>query len=155
MLALLLLGAAVASGACERECRPGSAPKTRQALLPPGSEVHCENGKTFQVDGHKVRLTHVEYGQLMDCPSGCFSSHVCAIEDGEQVFLLYAAWNTQQEKPAKVDQECPTLMRDSTWPDCKPSGVTHPLVSSAKFRAFAREEEGYGPFRYCVEPILY
>lgn len=153
-LALLLFCLASASLACKRECRPGSAPNTRRALVPQGSDVHCERTKTFEVEGRKVRLTHIEYGLLRDCPSGCFSSHVCAVEDGDEVLLFYAAWNAANEKPRGVDRECPSLMRDETWPDCKSSGWRHPLAENPKFQAFAEGEAGQGPFHVCVNRLF-
>jgi hypothetical protein len=125
---------------------------TRDAFVPEGQAVHNAESVCFEVGERTVHFTHVEYGELRDCPSGCFSSHVCGVEDPAQSapLLFYAAWNSQDEQPIGIAAECPTLMSFETWPDCVPSGLRHPLVSTGEFRRFADRESGSGPFRWCV-----
>jgi hypothetical protein len=126
---------------------------TVSAFVPGGQPVHCRNAKGFPLQGRVVRLTHAEYGAERDCPSGCFSSHVCAIEDpsASGPALFYAAWNSTEEAPLGIENECPgSTSGGETWPDCVPSGLRHPLVASAEFRSFADDEAGSGPFRWCV-----
>src|SRR5690606_27637508 len=69
-----LVGCALLASACS-SANPyaGPVPRTIEAFVPPGAEVHGEYFKEFEVDGDVVRLTLVEYGLLRDCPSGCFS----------------------------------------------------------------------------------
>jgi hypothetical protein len=99
----------------------GPADATLEAFVPAGLDVHDTHRATFTVNGREVALTHVEYGQLMDCASGCFASHVCAIEEHTE-----------------------------TYPDCEPPGLSHPVTATAEFAAFARDQIGSGPLRMCV-----
>lgn len=128
----------------------GGADATIEAFVPAGQEIHETQRAVFQIDGREVALTHVEYGELMDCPSGCFASHVCAIEDGESTLLFYASWNASAETPNGVLEECPGLEDTETWPSCEPSGLRHPVTETAEFRAFAHDQIGSGPLRWCV-----
>jgi hypothetical protein len=128
----------------------GPADHTVETLVPAGQEIHETQRAVFQLDGREVALTHVEYGELMDCPSGCFASHVCAIEDGESTLLFYAAWSTPAEMPIGVLEECPGLEGSETWSSCEPSGLRHPVTETAEFRAFAADQIGSGPLRWCV-----
>jgi hypothetical protein len=90
----------------------------------------------------------------MDCPAGCFASHVCAIEDPElpAPALFYAAWTNLAEVVRGLEAECPTLQPSAgeTWPDCVPSGLSHPLVDDSQFRSWAEDEAGTGPMRWCI-----
>lgn len=128
----------------------GSAAATIATFVPEGHPIHEEHRATFDFEGREVALTHVEYGELMDCSAGCFSSTVCAIEDGEDVLLFYASWHADDETPIGVEEECPELDRDETWPRCEPSGLTHPVTETSAFREFARDQIGSGPLRACV-----
>ena len=127
-------------------------PETVAAFVPSSAPVHCTDAAAFCFEGRQVRLTHVEYGVLNDCPAGCFSSHVCAIEDpeGAALELFYAAWTNPSETPLGLDTECPGLSSSETWPNCVPSGLRHPLVETEQFRSFAAAQAGSGPLRWCV-----
>ncbi|HJL15591.1 MAG TPA: hypothetical protein RMH99_08050 [Sandaracinaceae bacterium LLY-WYZ-13_1] len=128
----------------------GSADATIETFVPDDQPIHETHRATFEYDGREVALTHVEYGALMDCPSGCFAAHVCAIEDGEETLLFYAAWNSAPETPLGVLEECPGIDGNETWSRCEPAGLTHPVTATAEFSAFVREQVGSGPLRYCV-----
>ena len=126
------------------------APRTIRALVPDGVAVHEQQSMPFDLQGREVRLTHVEYGALNDCPSGCFSSHVCAIEDGSDVLLFYASWTNAAEEPKSVQKDCPTLTHEETWSDCEPPGLVHSVTQTSDFRGFAHSEHAKeGPFRWC------
>jgi hypothetical protein len=133
------------------ECQ-AEVPRTLATFVPPSAPVHCTDAAAFCFGGRAVRLTHVAYGVENDCPAGCFSSHVCAIEDPEAAVpeLFYAAWTTPSESPLGIDTECPSLANAETWPSCVPSGLRHPLIAAPEFRSFALAQSGNGPFRWCV-----
>lgn len=133
----------------------GNVARTVAAFVPPGVVVHCMDAATFVADSRQVRLTHVGYGALLDCPAGCFSSHVCAIEDPASPApeLFYAFWTSDSERPVAIATECPGLSAsaEETWPACVPSGLNHPLVAKTDFRNWAaHEDQSGGPLRYCV-----
>lgn len=149
----ILLGA---WGDCEPSPR-GDASATEAAFVPSGVAIHRSEARRFEVDGREVQITHVEYGELMDCPSGCFASHVCAIEDGEDVLLFHAYWNDEEERPRGIDAECPpaTTAFGDTWPDCEPRGRCHALNREPSFQRWAEDQAGQGPFRFCVNQFAY
>ena len=128
--------------------------QTLAAFVPPGAPVHCTDAAAFCFAGHVVRLTHIAYGVENDCMAGCFSSHVCAIEDPEAAGpeLFSAFWTTPSEAPLGIDTECPNLVSSQTWPNCAPSGRRHPLVATPEFRSFMAAQTGVGPFRWCINP---
>ena len=146
--------AASCSCACNSNAYAGPVPRTIEAFVPPGSETHGEYFKEFEVDGEIVRLTYVEYGLLLDCPSGCFSSGLCAIETEDEVLLYYAGWNEHivDEKPRELEEHCAgdTTGYTETYGSCEAEGKSHPLPATEEFRAFAEEQYGSGPFRFCV-----
>jgi len=130
------------------------ADRSATTLLPIGVQVHADNCRVFDVDDREVWFSHVEYGELMDCPSGCFASHVCAVEDDGVVLLHYAAWTRPEERPVGIETLCPDLVDTAdgsgeTWPSCEPPGLSHPINDVAAFRDFAAGEIGRGPFRLC------
>lgn len=146
---VVLIGLVVL-GACRSYAGPADA--TVAAFVPDGLEIHATHRAEFEVDGRIVALTQVEYGELWDCSSGCVSSKVCAIEDGEEVHLFYASWTTQGEAPLGIEELCPgaNLFHGETWPDCEPPGLTHPVTRTAEFAAFVDEQAGQGELRFCV-----
>ncbi|MBU1538128.1 hypothetical protein KKF84_22645 [Myxococcota bacterium] len=124
---------------------------TVSEMVPDGVTVHRRYYHAFVLDGRTVRLTHVEYGRFHDCDSGCFASHICAIEDGGRVELMYAFWTENHEAPKVFKTECPDKGDyPETWPDCVPKGLKHPLLATGEFYKFAKKEAGRGPFRFCV-----
>jgi tetratricopeptide (TPR) repeat protein len=145
-----------ACGSDDDACRAGSASQTVAALVPSGSPIHCENARSFTVDGRSVRFSHVAYGAREDCPSGCFSSHLCAVEDGDQTQLFYAFWTAAGEQPRALAAECPALApAATTTAGCVPSGALHPLASAPAFRSFAPAQRADdGPFRWCFDAFL-
>lgn len=147
LLGMAAIVAMTLSSACgDDECHD-AADATVDALVPEDQEVHCEDSEEFEVDGRTVSFTHVEYGALRDCPSGCFSSHVCAIEDGDGVELYSSFWNDESEKPVGIDAACPNRAGANTR-DCETSGKSHPLTETEAFQSLAAME-GSGPFRWC------
>lgn len=147
-----VLGLAWMASGCGRSY-VGSADATVTAFVPDGAEVHATHRAEFQVDDRTVALTHVEYGELMDCSSGCFASHVCAIEDGASVLLYDAAWYGEAERPLGIDEICPELGTSTdTRHNCEPPGRTHPVTSTPEFAAFVDEQVGRGELRFCFGP---
>ena len=91
-------GSGTAGGSCaegapilSEECG-AEEPEIETALVPPDQVVHCTDSATSCHEGQWVRLVHAQYGELRDCSAGCFSSHVCAIEDPDEAspMLFYA-----------------------------------------------------------------
>ena len=151
----MLLSTAV--GSCDGGSFDAPVPETVAAFVPLGEPVHSQHAATFDFDGRQVRLTHVEYGARMDCSSGCFSSHVCAIEDGSDVLLFYAFWTTPGEAPVGLSTSCPGLdsgRTSETFPTCEPDGKVHPVVMTDAFASFAERQFGSGPFRWCVNEFV-
>ena len=148
---LAVAGIGVLSSGCGRSYA-GQATATVAAFVPAGQTVHETHRATFQVEGREVALTHVEYGELMDCASGCFASSVCAIEDPSATapLLFYAAWNRDAEAPPGMSTACPGLEGRETWPDCEPPGLTHAVTRTAEFSRFAEEQIGAGDLRFCL-----
>lgn len=152
-LGLILL---LTLGSCRTNECVGHAPATVEAFVAAGLDVHCEDAASFAFEGRTVRVTHVAYGAQQDCPSGCFSSAVCAIEDPAMGApqLLVANWYAVGEAPIGIETECPTLSATSqvgsTYPDCRPSGLLHPVVATDAFRRWAMHESGSGPLRWCL-----
>ncbi len=54
------------------ECKAGL-PETVAAFVLSSAPVHCTDAAAFCFEGRQVRLTHVKYGVLNDCPAGCSS----------------------------------------------------------------------------------
>jgi len=143
--------------ACSQSETPCTAyvPVTVAAFVPPGLPVRCMDAADFDFEGRVVRLSHVEYGALVDCESGCYSSHVCAIEDPALVApeLFLATWSLPEERPDAVAIDCPGLPDGvlQTVPHCVPPGLRHPVVATSDFRDWAaRESRNEGPLRVCV-----
>jgi hypothetical protein len=133
----------------------GPVPRTIEAFVPPEAQVHGEYFKEFEVDGEVVRLTFVQYGLRRDCPSGCFSSNLCAIEDDDEVLLYFANWYGPEEEPLQVDAQCPDNPDGySTTNYCEAAGKSHPLASTEEFREFAEAQYGTGTFRFCVSYLV-
>jgi hypothetical protein len=146
---VVTVAAFLASGCADDECGSDDVRATVAALVPSGSPVHCSSAQDFEVQGRSVEFTHVEYGVQQDCPSGCFSSHVCAIEDPSLASpaLYYAYWTTLEEKPAILESLCPHEFSDTQ--NCVTPGRMHPLVGTQDFLEFKDEQRGAGPFRWC------
>lgn len=123
------------------------ASQTIAALIPLGAPIHEEDSEGFG----DVTFTHIEYGELLDCASGCFSSHLCAIEDGTNVLLYLAFWNQPSEAPKGIATICPGLQGFSTN-GCNTPGKQHPFGSSSELTEFLSEEmQNGGPFRWCAQ----
>src|SRR3569832_1643454 len=83
------------------------AARTIQALVPAGAQINFASRKDFVSPDQNISFTLVGYGQLQDCPSGCFSSVLCAIEDPTGVRLYFAAWDDAAERPLDLQTDCP------------------------------------------------
>lgn len=153
-MAFVMLGTMSGCEETEKACA-GSVPATVAAFVSPAFPVRCMDAANFDLEGRAVRLSHVEYGALVDCASGCFSSHVCAIEDPAlgAPELFVAIWSVPEERPSAVAVDCPDISDDvmQTMPTCVPPGLRHPLVATTDFRDWAaRESRSDGPLRWCV-----
>jgi len=157
----LILGAAVAAGVvgCGRldseiPCTGEAAATIARFVLT--RPIYCVDAKSFEIDGKQVSLTHISFGAESDCPAGCETAHICAIEDPTLVEpqLFYGTWISGNDIAPAVRVECPDLPTrpSETWPDCVPSGLRHPLVATSVFRTWAVEEATVpiGPFISCV-----
>lgn len=87
--------------------RASSVTATLDALVPSGAQVRCADSISFTLDGSRVDLVFVSYGELRDCPSGCFTSQLCAIHDGSGALLYSSVWYSAAEKPVTIPAGCP------------------------------------------------
>lgn len=150
---LLSVVGLVSTSACggEPEC-VGDATLTIEQWIPESQQINCEDSRSFEVDSRQVAVTRVHYGIQRDCPSGCFSATLCAIEDEGQAHLIKAFWNDDSEQPLGIEEECPDLeLHRKNTRDCDTSGASHPVTETEAFRNFAQEQEGTGPMRHCFD----
>jgi len=125
---------------------------TVNAFVPPGAAVRCSDSTAFTVDGNEVRFVFVAYGELQDCPAGCFTSEVCAVHDAGGVLLYAAAWNGQAEEPSNLPAGCPAPAAGGDTRSCDPPapGTAHPLTQTSAFTAFQTSQgNGTGAWRFC------
>src|SRR5258708_17585682 len=114
---------------------------TINTLVPSGATVSCTGKQSFQLSGRTVSMVIVPYGQTNDCPSGCFSSEVCAIVDGSDTFLYSGVWYRRSERPRSIPPDCPQLggagIADRTqgFTNHPPAFFT-PVTQTADFSAF-------------------
>jgi hypothetical protein len=102
----------------------------------PGQTVHCVDSKTFRYEGRDIHFTYAAYGELNDCPAGCFSNQVCAIVDQDQSYLY-----SQTEYRCEV-APCANNPED---------GKNHPLTQSKTFKEFIEaQREDLGSYRFCL-----
>ena len=119
--------------------------------LPDSERVHCTEKQKFSFQGRDVFLVYVSYGNLNDCPAGCFSSMLCAIYDQSQAQLYTAAVNFQGEQPNGVPSDCHSIRDGGHASDCsyQPPGQSHPIVQTAQFQSFRSSQETTGAMRQC------
>lgn len=127
---------------------------TINTLVPSGATVRCTGKQSFQVNGRTVFFVIVPYGQLNDCPAGCFSSEVCAIVDGSDALLYSGVWYSGSERPHSIPPDCPELgvaESGDTIQSCinQPAGFSHALTQDAAFRDFEQSQRSGGKFRFC------
>ena len=135
-----------------------SSPEVTQAvsaLVPSAATVNCTGKQSFEVEGRTVYLVIVPYGQKNDCPSGCFSSEVCAVVDGPNTLLYSGAWYGGSERPLSIPPDCPELGAaeyGDTIQGCttnQPAGFSHAVTQTAAFQDFKQTQAGSGSFRFC------
>ena len=128
---------------------------TITTLVPSNANVQCTGKQSFLLSGRDVFLIFVPYGNLNDCPSGCFTSEVCAIYDQSQVQVYSAAWFSPQERPLSIPPDCPGLAQApsaDTNQDCPehPPGYLHPVTQTTDFENFLNSQtSNNGSFRWC------
>lgn len=145
----VILGAAMASAVVGCGGMDSEIPCTGEAAATIATfvltrPIYCVDARSFDFDGKHVSLTHVSFGAQSDCPAGCETAHICAIEDPAvtEPQLFYGTWVSGNDIAPEVRVECPDLpaLPSETWPDCVPSGLRHPLVATAMFRSWAVKE---------------
>jgi hypothetical protein len=124
-------------------------------LVPSDIQINCTDKYRFSINGQDVYFVFVAYGELQDCPSGCFSSSICAVVDQSGAALYSAVWNEADERPASIPPDCPELSDSATGDtlrDCQyqPSGYENPLTQTTEFEDFSAAESGQdGAWRFC------
>ncbi len=124
-------------------------------LVPVAAPIQCTGKQLFQFNGRPIYFVIVPYGQLNDCPSGCFSSEVCSIVDGQDTLLYSGVWYSSNERPNSIPPDCPelgTAEYGDTILDCtsQPSGYSHPITQTTEFADFRQSEiNNNGHFRFC------
>ena len=122
---------------------------TRNTLLP-GGTPNCTGKRSFSVAGREVFFTYIAYGELQDCPAGCFSSSFCAVVDGNSALLFST---TGSEPPFALDPSCYGA-NGAIDNRCLP-GAQHPLVNEPVFQSFRDVEKSGGSFRFCFSGNVY
>lgn len=122
---------------------------TAEKLIP--IELDKQEFSMAEVDsGSSVStLMVIKYGELRDCPSGCFSSHICAISENNETKMYSAIWYGSNEIPNELHESC-LSESGNTIHDCNvpPSGFNLPVTSTLEFQELL-EKEG-SAFRYCL-----
>lgn len=154
--ALSLPGCEIEPGQSYAQCEGASrrAPLGPGAgtYLPDGIAQNCGTSRQFTVDGKSVTIEYFAYGELNDCPSGCFSSFACVINDGESALLYRAAWTSAEERPRGLQALCPSLGADaSDTSACEPSlpARAHAVTQLSSFKSLVAAGSS-GVFRYCL-----
>jgi len=119
---------------------------TVTTFVPPEATVRCSDSKEFSVRGSEFSFVYVAYGELQDCPAGCFASLVCAVYDNGGAQLYSASWNGPAEIPSNLPAECPETAGDTRSCDPPPPGQSSPLTSDLVFATFRGVEEAW---RFC------
>jgi len=103
----------------------------------------------FDSESSVSTLIVIKYGELRDCPSGCFSSHICAITEDNETKVYSAIWYDSNEIPNELHESC-LSESGNTIHDCNvpPSGFNLPVTSTLEFQVLL-EKEG-SAFRYCL-----
>jgi hypothetical protein len=116
--------------------------RARDVHLPAGVAPNCATKTGFTFQNQTYELVYAAYGALQDCPAGCFSSMVCALDDGSTSRLFYATWYGDGERPPSIATECPALANsaggDTAYQCTNPqvSGRQHAIVQDPTFRNF-------------------
>lgn len=122
--------------------------------VPADAEIRCSDKKAFSFEGREVSLVYVAYGALQDCPSGCFSSHVCGIYDPDESKLYSFAWYGAAERPLSIPPDCPELAGAESGQSSEcgtpPQGFLHTVTATAEFESFRNiQREQNGDWRFC------
>lgn len=100
-----------------------------RTLVPPASRINCTDHHPFSVEGKTIELVFVAFGEIHDCPAGCFSNYLCAIYDG-QTSILYS-------QPGRRSARETEILGDA-------------LTRSTEFNAFKQSQaNSQGPWRFC------
>lgn len=120
------------------------------ALVPDAAQadVHCTGKQKFRFQDRDVFLVYVGYGDLNDCPAGCFFSNLCAIYDASQAQLYTAIVQGQGEQPKGVPSDCAVIHPNgSNEPDScayQAPGQSHPVVQTSEFQSY-RDAQAHSP----------
>lgn len=115
-------------------------------------EVSCFDEVTISEQSENANFYVIEYGELKDCESGCFSSVVCAINDENGPVLYSAVWTAEEEMPLKLVGICESDTiggEGSSQQDCQelPSGYLHPITYTNEFQDLIYSDDSL--FRRC------
>jgi hypothetical protein len=113
--------------------RPGGGQDRSDAVMRtiethvPTQDINCTDKQAFSIDGRQVFLVLLAYGQVSDCPAGCFSADLCAIYDAPQSLLYDVSSSSKPDRP----------------------GLAHPVVQTQAFLDFRAAQRTTGPWRFC------
>lgn len=132
-----------------------NAPDSLEALISAfiaSEDVSCYDDVRITVEGVSSDFFVIEYGVLQDCPSGCFSSVLCAINDQNGSVIYSARWTSAEEMPSGLEAKCESTAiggSGDTLRDCEepPSGYFHPITSTATFNDLVDNVDSL--FRHC------
>ena len=121
------------------------------AFVPAGATVRCSSTTGFTVEGAQVTLVYLAYGELQDCPSGCFSSFLCALATADGPLQYSAMWVPAGERPMALQGTCPddfpVAGGDTRRCTELTPGAKHPVTATPAFTAMAAE--GTSTFGAC------
>lgn len=115
-------------------------------------QISCYDETTISTQGVSFDFFVIEYGALNDCPSGCFSSVLCAIKDPNGAAIYSAVWTTVEEMPLELKDNSESQViggSGNSIQHCQeqPSGYLHLITSADEFNSLLDDKNSL--FRYC------
>lgn len=115
-------------------------------------DISCFDETTITEQAVSSAFYVIEYGELKDCESGCYSSVLCAINDVNGPALYSAVWTAEDEMPQALVGICesdPMGGEGNTHQNCQvtPSGFLHPISYSNEFQNLIYSDDSL--FRRC------
>lgn len=117
-------------------------------LVPDGAPINGDSASEIGVRGMRVAV--VRYGDQQDCPSGCFSSVLCAVELDGEAYLLSAEWYAEDEMPPQAAEYCGAEAFNTA--SCRTPALD--VLLSGELEELRDRIEGGGPLRRCSIPTV-
>jgi len=130
-------------------CGGGGMDATEALTLVP-DDARINGDSATEIGTRGLRVAVVRYGEQQDCPSGCFSSVLCAVELEGEAYLLSAAWYSPDEMPPQAAEYCgsDTFSTES----CRTPALD--VLLPAELEELRDRIDGSGPLRRCSIPSV-